>query len=93
MELKETLHMPSNDFPMRAGLSMKEPVLVKKWQDENLYELMNQNRVDAPTFALQDGPPYANGSMHCGHALNRCLKDFVVRYQNMAGKKTPFVFG
>ena len=93
MELKETLHMPSNDFPMRAGLPVKEPVLVKKWQDENLYELMNQNRVDAPTFALHDGPPYANGSMHCGHALNRCLKDFVVRYQNMAGKKTPFVFG
>ena len=93
MELKETLHMPSNDFPMKAGLAQKEPVLVEKWKNEDLYQQMNDNRVDAPTFALHDGPPYANGSMHCGHALNRCLKDFVVRYQNMAGKKTPFVFG
>jgi len=93
MELKETLHMPSTEFPMKAGLAQKEPVLVQKWQEEKLYEQMNQNRENAPTFALHDGPPYANGSMHCGHALNRCLKDFVVRYQNMAGKKTPFVFG
>lgn len=93
MELKQTLHMPSGDFPMKAGLAQKEPVLVEKWQKENLYAKMNENRVNAPTFALHDGPPYANGSMHCGHALNRCLKDFVVRYQNMAGNKTPFVFG
>ena len=93
MELKETLLMPSSDFPMKAGLAQKEPALVEKWKTEGLYEAMNENRIDAPTFALHDGPPYANGSMHCGHALNRCLKDFVVRYQNMAGKKTPFVFG
>lgn len=93
MELKETLHMPSSEFPMKAGLAQKEPVLVQKWKSEGLYGQMNENRIDAPTFALHDGPPYANGSMHCGHALNRCLKDFVVRYQNMAGKKTPFVFG
>ncbi len=93
MELKDTLHMPSSEFPMRAGLAMKEPVLVKKWQEGDLYKQMNDNRIHAPTFVLHDGPPYANGSMHCGHALNRCLKDFVVRYQNMAGKATPFVFG
>ncbi len=93
MDLKATLHMPSNAFPMKAGLAQKEPLLVAKWQEEDLYAKMNENRVDAPTFALHDGPPYANGSMHCGHALNRCLKDFVVRYQNMAGHKTPFVFG
>ena len=93
MELKDTLHMPSSEFPMRAGLASKEPVLVKKWQEGDLYKQMNANRINAPTFVLHDGPPYANGSMHCGHALNRCLKDFVVRYQNMAGKATPFVFG
>ena len=77
MELKETLHMPSGDFPMKAGLAQKEPVLVQKWKDEDLYGQMNANRENAPTFALHDGPPYANGSMHC----------------NMSGKKTPFVFG
>ncbi len=93
MELKETLLMPITDFPMRAGLGEKEPLLVKKWQDDHIYEKMNENRIDAPTFMLHDGPPYANGDIHCGHALNRCLKDFVIRYKNMAGYKTPFIFG
>lgn len=93
MALKDTLLMPNTEFPMRAGLSQKEPVLVKKWQDIKLYEKMNANREGCDEFALHDGPPYANGDMHCGHALNRCLKDFVVRYQNMAGHYTPFVFG
>ncbi len=93
MGFKETLHMMQTPFPMRAGLAEKEPVLVKKWQDEKLYEKMNANRVDCPEFMLHDGPPYANGDMHCGHALNRCLKDFVIRYKNMTGYRTPFVFG
>ncbi len=93
MGFKDTLHMMQTPFPMRAGLAEKEPLLVKKWQDEKLYEKMNANRVDCPEFMLHDGPPYANGDMHCGHALNRCLKDFVVRYKNMTGYKTPFVFG
>ncbi|MCR5348293.1 MAG: isoleucine--tRNA ligase [Bacilli bacterium] len=93
MELKKTLRMPSGDFPMKAGLSEKEPALVNKWKEEGLYAQSLDNRVNAPCFALHDGPPYANGSMHCGHALNRCLKDFVVRYRNMAGYRTPFVFG
>ena len=93
MGYKETLHMMETPFPMRAGLSAKEPVLVKKWEEEKLYEKMNQDRVDCPEFMLHDGPPYANGDIHCGHALNRCLKDFVIRYKNMSGYRTPFVFG
>ena len=93
MALKDTLLMPETEFPMRAGLAQKEPVLVEKWKNIRLYEKMNANREGCDEFALHDGPPYANGDMHCGHALNRCLKDFVVRYQNMAGHKTPFVFG
>ncbi len=93
MGFKETLHMMQTPFPMRAGLAEKEPALVKKWQEGKLYEKMNENRVDCPEFMLHDGPPYANGDMHCGHALNRCLKDFVIRYKNMSGYKTPFVFG
>ena len=93
MGYKETLHMMQTPFPMRAGLAEKEPVLVKRWQEEKLYEKMNANRENCPVFMLHDGPPYANGDMHCGHALNRCLKDFVLRYKNMSGYRTPFVFG
>lgn len=93
MELKETLSMPETNFPMRAGLGEKEPILVNKWKQDHLYEKMNQNRIDAPIFMLHDGPPYANGDIHCGHALNRCLKDFIIRYKNMAGFRTPFIFG
>ncbi|MDY6094344.1 MAG: isoleucine--tRNA ligase [Candidatus Enteromonas sp.] len=93
MSLKDTLHMPSNAFPMRAGLAEKEPKMVQKWIDGHLYERMNENRVNAPVFMLHDGPPYANGDIHCGHALNRCLKDFIVRFKNMDGYQTPFVFG
>lgn len=85
--------MPNTAFPMRAGLAEKEPKVIAAWNAMNLYEKANQNRENAPTFALHDGPPYANGDMHCGHALNRTLKDIVVRYKNMAGFKTPFVFG
>jgi len=93
MDYKDSLLMNKSNFEMRGNLPSKEPVLVKEWQDKNLYEAMNLNRKDAKEFVLHDGPPYANGDMHCGHMLNRILKDFVVRYKNMSGFKTPFVFG
>ena len=93
MDYKDTLLMTKTNFEMRGNLSQKEPVLVEKWKNENLYEEMNLNRKDAKEFVLHDGPPYANGDMHCGHMLNRVLKDFVIRYKNMQGFKTPFVFG
>ena len=93
MNYKDTLLMNKSDFEMRGNLNIKEPVLVEKWKAEKLYEEMNLNRKDAKEFVLHDGPPYANGDMHCGHMLNRVLKDFVVRYKNMQGFKTPFVFG
>ena len=93
MDYKDTLLMNKSNFEMRGNLAQKEPVLVEKWKAENLYEEMNLNRKDAKEFVLHDGPPYANGDMHCGHMLNRVLKDFVVRYKNMQGFKTPFVFG
>ncbi len=93
MDYKSTLLMPKSNFEMRGNLNVKEPVLVEKWKKENLYEVMNLNRKDAKEFVLHDGPPYANGDMHCGHMLNRILKDIVVRYKNMQGFKTPFVFG
>ena len=93
MDYKDTLLMNKSNFEMRGNLNQKEPLLVEKWKQEKLYEQMNLNRKDAKEFVLHDGPPYANGNMHCGHMLNRILKDFVIRYKNMCGFKTPFVFG
>jgi len=93
MDYKDTLLMPKTNFEMRGNLNLKEPILVEEWKKENIYEQMNLNRKDAKEFILHDGPPYANGDMHCGHMLNRILKDFVIRYKNMCGFKTPFVFG
>ena len=93
MDYKDTLSMNKSNFEMRGNLSMKEPILVEKWKMEQIYQAMNDRRSDAEEFILHDGPPYANGDMHCGHMLNRILKDFVVRYKNMQGYKTPFVFG
>ena len=93
MDFKETLLMPKSNFEMRGGLSTKEPILVEKWKNEGLYEAMNLNNKDAKSFVLHDGPPYANGDMHCGHMLNRILKDIVIRQKNMAGYYTPFIFG
>ena len=93
MEYKDTLLMNKSNFEMRGNLNIKEPVLVQNWKERNLYEEMNKNREGAEEYVLHDGPPYANGDMHCGHMLNRILKDFVIRYKNMQGFKTPFVFG
>ena len=85
--------MPVTGFEMRGNLNIKEPVLVKKWQDENLYEQMLENRKGRKEYAFHDGPPYANGDIHCGHMLNRILKDFIVRYKTMSGYYVPFIFG
>ena len=93
MEYKDTLLMNKSNFEMRGNLNMKEPLLVQNWKDHNLYEEMNKNRAGAEQYVLHDGPPYANGDMHCGHMLNRILKDIVIRYKNMQGFETPFVFG
>ncbi|MDR1697880.1 MAG: isoleucine--tRNA ligase [Erysipelotrichaceae bacterium] len=93
MELKDTILVSKTPFEMRANLAMKEPVLLKKWHDHDLYSLMNETKGLKRSFVLHDGPPYANGNIHLGHTLNRILKDFVLRYQNMNGLYTPFVFG
>ena len=93
MEFKNTLLMPKTNFEMRGNLINKEPVLVKKWKEEKLYEEILKAHKNAEPFILHDGPPYANGNIHCGHMLNRLLKDFVVRYKAMQGFYTPFVLG
>lgn len=91
MEVKNSLFMPKTNFEMRGNLAQKEPVLVEKWTKEEVYKKMNEGKDNE--FMLHDGPPYANGAMHCGHMLNRVLKDFIVRYKNMSGYRTNFIFG
>ncbi len=92
-DFNNTLNLPKTKFSMRAGLTKKEPQMLEKWEEDKLYEkLMDQNE-GKPLYVLHDGPPYANGDIHLGTALNKILKDFVVRYKNMAGFKAPFVPG
>lgn len=93
MDLKSTLSFGSTTFEMRGNLAKKEPAMLKRWEEISLYELLMKERAGAKEYALHDGPPYANGDMHCGHMLNRLLKDFVVRSKSMEGYLTPFVPG
>jgi len=90
---KETLNLPKTDFPMKAGLTAKEPVMLEKWEKEGLYEQIQEARSEAPAYILHDGPPFANGDVHMGTALNKILKDFVVKSRTMMGFRAPFVPG
>ncbi|HHZ05743.1 MAG TPA: isoleucine--tRNA ligase [Clostridiales bacterium] len=92
-DYNSTLNLPKTDFPMRAGLPKSEPVMLKHWEEEKVYEKLMEKNEGKPLFVLHDGPPYANGNIHLGHALNKTLKDFIVRYKNMTGFKAPFVPG
>lgn len=93
MTYKNTLRLPKTDFPMRAGLQEKEPKILKKWDGMDLHQLIFQSRQGSEKFVLHDGPPYANGHLHIGHALNKILKDVVIRFQSMLGKQTYYVAG
>ena len=90
---KETVFLPKTDFPMRAGLAQKEPEILKKWADADLYSQLRKTSKDKEKFILHDGPPYANGHLHMGHALNKVLKDVVVRSWQMMGYDAPYVPG
>ena len=92
-DYNSTLNLPKTDFPMRAGLPKSEPVTLKNWEDEKIYENLMKINEGKPLFVLHDGPPYANGNIHLGTALNKVLKDFIVRYKNMSGFKAPYVPG
>ncbi len=93
MDYKDTLNLPITEFPMRGNLGVKEPEIQAQWEALNLYERVLENRKDAMSFVLHDGPPYANGDIHIGHALNKILKDFVLRYKTMAGFKVRYIPG
>lgn len=92
-DYKSTVILPVTNFPMRGNLPVKEPEILKRWNDLNLYQQMQTKNKGRPRFTLQDGPPYANGGIHIGHALNKILKDIIVKYKNMAGFETPFIPG
>lgn len=93
MELKDTLLMPKTSFPMRGNLPNKEPGYLKKWEEMDLYRKVLEKNASCPTYVLHDGPPYANGNIHIGHALNKILKDFIVKYKNMTGYLSNYVPG
>ncbi|MCL2560532.1 MAG: isoleucine--tRNA ligase [Turicibacter sp.] len=92
-DFKRTLWMPETDFPMRGNLPTREPEVQAKWDESDLYNARMSKNADQDSFILLDGPPYANGDIHMGHALNKVLKDFIVRYQSMAGNAAPYIPG
>ncbi|MCF7923842.1 MAG: isoleucine--tRNA ligase [Candidatus Izimaplasma sp.] len=92
-DFKDTLLIPKTDFPMRGNLGKKEPNMQTEWENTNIYEKVLEKNKNRPKYFLHDGPPYANGSIHAGHALNKILKDFIVRYKNMSGFKAPYLPG
>jgi isoleucyl-tRNA synthetase len=92
-DYSKTLFLPQTDFPMRAGLPKKEPELLARWAEIGLYNRLRETAAGRPKFVLHDGPPYANGNIHIGHALNKILKDLVTRSQQMAGKDSNYVPG
>ncbi len=92
-DYRDTVFLPKTEFPMKAGLPQKEPGIQARWEAEKLYEQLRDARRGRPKFMYHDGPPYANGDMHIGHALNHTIKDMVCRTQNLLGKDAPYVPG
>ena len=90
---KDTLNLPRTDFPMKASLPVSEPETLARWDAEDLYGQIRERRKGAPRFVLHDGPPYANGEIHIGTAMNKVLKDIVVKSRTMAGFDAPYVPG
>ncbi|MBY0386405.1 isoleucine--tRNA ligase [bacterium] len=90
---KDSVNLPKTDFPMKADLAQREPQWIARWREKKIYEKMIAARKDKPLFTMPDGPPYANGSIHMGHTLNKCLKDITLKYRNLSEKKAVFIPG
>jgi len=90
---RDTVFLPKTDFPMKAGLAQKEPAILERWAKIGVYERLREQRKGRERFILHDGPPYANGDIHMGHAMNKVLKDIIVRSQSLLGKDAPYVPG
>ncbi|MBQ2696657.1 MAG: isoleucine--tRNA ligase [Clostridia bacterium] len=93
MDYSQTLNLPKTEFPMRGNLPQREPEILKRQEDNTMYEKLMEKNEGKPLFILHDGPPYANGDMHMGHALNKTLKDIITRFKNMDGFKAPYIHG
>jgi isoleucyl-tRNA synthetase len=93
LDLKNTINLPKTNFPMKASLPSSEPQILERWERLGLYQKIRQGQSDAPVFTLHDGPPYANGNIHLGHAENKILKDFIVKSRTMAGFNAPYIPG
>ena len=93
LELKQTINLPKTSFSMKANLPQNEPKWLAAWAKENLYGQIREARKDAPIFTLHDGPPYANGRIHLGTAINKILKDFIVKMKTLEGFNTPYLPG
>ena len=93
MDYKDTLNLPKTDFPMKANLSVREPELLKKWDEMGLYKLLRESGKGRPRYILHDGPPYANGNIHLGTALNKILKDIIIKSRQMSGMDAVYVPG
>lgn len=92
-DYKQTLNLPATDFPMKAGLPNREPLILKRWQEQDLYKQLRVQNAGKPKFILHDGPPYANGDIHIGHAVNKILKDMILKSKTLSGFDTPYVPG
>ena len=92
-DYKATLNLPKTDFPMRANLAQREPGILKEWQDTDLYQQIRTARAGREQYILHDGPPYANGDIHLGHAVNKTLKDIVVKSRTLSGFDAPYIPG
>jgi len=93
MDLKSTINLPKTGFPMKAGLPLNEPKILARWEEQRIYDRIREMRRGAPTYVLHDGPPYTSGPIHLGTALNKCLKDFIVKSKTMSGFDAPYVPG
>lgn len=93
IDYKNTINLPQTGFSMKANLPKKEPEILAKWQEDDIYQLIMKNTEDSPKYILHDGPPYANGNIHIGHALNKILKDIILKYKTLQGFSTPYVPG
>ncbi|HEX8623336.1 MAG TPA: isoleucine--tRNA ligase [Allosphingosinicella sp.] len=92
-DYRDTVFLPKTDFPMKAGLSQKEPAILARWAEMGLYKRLREERAGRERFILHDGPPYANGDIHIGHAMMKTIKDFILRSQTLLGKDAPFIPG
>ena len=92
-DYKDTLNLPKTNFPMRANLAQREPGMLERWEEQDLYGQIRTAFAGRPRYVLHDGPPYANGDIHLGHALNHVLKDIIVKSRSLAGFDAPYVPG